>query len=130
LWGNGQPGFQFSHIPSNNTTYTVTGFDYIKRCSSTKTIKVTVSNCQGISDVEPANSLSIYPNPCSGNLFIEVAEPAHFSIYTIAGNPIFYDFFYEGKRDLNVSFLPNGIYLIEYKTRSKSQRIKLIKVSG
>jgi serine protease len=50
--------------PTITTTYTVIGLS--GTCSNTKTITLTVSTCTGIENLNPLNSISVFPNPSNG----------------------------------------------------------------
>jgi hypothetical protein len=94
-------------------------------------------NCDLLSSVSAIslnNSRSIYPNPCKGYLFLSTALFINdlsltFRVLNQIGEIVYErNFLTIENRELNISFLPSGIYFIEIVSKSKSEIIKLIKL--
>jgi hypothetical protein len=70
-WSNAQTGGTITVSPQTNTNYTVTGTD-ANGCVNTGTIQVKVSSCVGINELDGSanSSLSVYPNPSKGDVFV------------------------------------------------------------
>jgi hypothetical protein len=75
-------------------------------------------NVVSVRDEKNDDSFRIYPNPCKSSIYIERAgkESAHIRIFNLAGQ-ILVDTFLEGN-ELNVSSLPQGIFIIKIDTFS------------
>ncbi len=78
-----------------------------------------------IQDVQTTN-ISIYPNPARTNLFIDCPSPIEsVEVFTIDGKKV--DLLTTNTSNINVSHLPNGIYLVKVQTENQTQTIKFIK---
>ena len=70
------------------------------------------------------SSISVYPNPTADMLIVEgVTAKETINIYSLNGNQVLSVMTQEGVNTINVSGLPNGIYLLKYANES----FKLIK---
>ena len=84
----------------------------------------------GIADIaSPDQSLSIYPNPCSGKFTISSTNPiSSIEIYNLAGNCI-YSSYNPGRQcsvTLNLSNSPKGVYIVKALIGGKVQGRKII----
>lgn len=71
LWNNGATSASISVSPQLTTTYSVTGTNN-NGCSATFAITQAVTICEAINSIElNENTISIYPNPNSGNFVIK-----------------------------------------------------------
>jgi hypothetical protein len=69
-------------------------------------------------------SISVYPNPTADMLIVEgVTAKETINIYSLNGNQVLSVMTQEGVNTINVSGLPNGVYLLKYANES----FKLIK---
>ncbi len=86
----------------------------------------------GISDITgEENGITIYPNPVSDNLTIEIpaltSEKKQLSIYSIMGEEVLKESFSSLKYSVNVSHLSEGIYIVEVRGEKNIARRKFIK---
>ena len=83
----------------------------------------TIEPVQGIGDLIDDTKVNVYPNPSTGNVFIEyeTQEATMLNVYvmdlvgqTMIQKELFFD---KGKSSyaLNLGSLPNGIYIIRYQ---------------
>lgn len=78
-----------------------------------------------VDEVEKPNSISLYPNPTSGKIHVLFSEKQNVSvvIYNILGHQVFST----ESKELDISFLTDGIYFAQIKTENSSKMIKFIK---
>ena len=91
-------------------TYTVTGTSGAG-CVSTNTVAFKVNTCSGLTELS-SQELVVYPNPTSGQIYLGGSDAySAFVILDMKGSCVM-----EGKmtsRELNLSALPNGLYLVK-----------------
>jgi hypothetical protein len=91
----------------------------------------TCSTPQGVSDVASENGISIYPNPVSDNLTIEISafnsEKKYLSIYNVLGERMLKSQITNSKSQINVSGLARGIYIAELSSGKNIVRQKFVK---
>jgi len=112
-WSNSQTGGTITVSPNTNTNYTVTGTD-ANGCVSTGTLQVKVSSCVGITELNGANqSVSIYPNPNTGEFSIQSEGNANLNLVNELGQLIrTLKLNASNNYKIDVSELPNGIYFV------------------
>lgn len=77
-----------------------------------------------VDNVISESSISVYPNPTADMLIVEgVTAKETIHIYSLNGNQVLSVMTQEGVNTINVSGLPNGVYLLKYANES----FKLIK---
>jgi len=82
-----------------------------------------IPDTAGISDADESNNFTIYPNPGTGIYTIELDEIGDVEIRNIIGSVV-----YKGKTNrIDISNLPNGIYLIAVRLNNKTATAKIIK---
>ena len=74
----------------------------------------------------------IYPNPVSEILNIKVEKqcklPFKLSIYNLNGRKVFYKVIHNNRESINLSFLAQGVYIIEFLHDDKQlEKFKIIK---
>ena len=80
-----------------------------------------------VDNVVSQSSINVYPNPTADMLIVEgVTAKEAIHIYSLNGNQVLSVTPQEGVNTINVSGLPNGVYLLKYANES----FKLIKVRG
>jgi hypothetical protein len=126
-WINTGSGSQATVIPTNTTTYTVIGTDG-NGCKATASILQTVDPCTGVSQQNKNENLflNVYPNPSTGNLFIELKINAQVIISDLLGREIFNEQCLQGKNKINLSEYPKGIYLVSSNTETQKSVIKIV----
>ncbi|MDB4334858.1 T9SS type A sorting domain-containing protein [bacterium] len=88
--------------------------------SDTKYLTITVSPVTGLTE-QSISSITVYPNPTATSINVEGSK-AIVSIYNLAGNKLITHDLSQSK-NINISQLPNGIYLLRVEGRS----IKVVK---
>ncbi len=75
-----------------------------------------------------APSMAMYPNPTSGVITIQgTEENMQLSLFDLQGSLIKSMYASEGTTDINLSDLPNGMYLMQVENGKESWREKLVK---
>lgn len=129
-WSSGSNSATAVLSPTATTVYTVTGAATSTTfCKVSKQFTVTVAKCTGIDVVDEQNqSFSVYPNPFSGNLFVETALPVRIKIRDNSGIIILDKSFENGRHNLDISSFPNGIYTLQSFSKQGSKVIRLVKI--
>ncbi|MEA3477474.1 MAG: T9SS type A sorting domain-containing protein [Bacteroidota bacterium] len=109
----------------NNMTYFwhVRSINGVDTTAWSDTWSFTIEPVQGIGDLIDDTKVNVYPNPSTGNVFIEyqTQEATMLNVYvmdlvgqTMMQKELFFD---KGKSShaLNLGSLPNGIYIIRYQ---------------
>jgi hypothetical protein len=113
-------------------TYTIT--DGTTSCSNTDTASITVDLCSGIADNSGFQGISVYPNPTSGIVKINVNKTNFsqltISIIDIQGKEVYNEtdknISTEYNKEINLEKLAKGIYYIKLNTGNDSKVQKLI----
>ena len=89
---------------------------------------VYLHNTNTTSIEESIYSIQVYPNPSSGNLYIESVNSSMnmCKIYDVRGN-IVEEFNFTNSKILNISTYSNGIYFLDMKSEGNLVRKKIIK---
>jgi len=93
----------------------------------------TIEPVQGLNEVLDDNMLNLYPNPSNGNIYIEyeTMEATEMKVYVVdlVGQTMIQQelFFNKGKtaHSLDLSTLPNGIYIVRYTNGDQSYSRKI-----
>jgi hypothetical protein len=109
-----------NHIPAMDSTDLATPL-----CTAGNFYNCNTSSLQHINDKN--NQISIYPNPNNGNFIIETnaIEIQMLQIFDIAGKTALCQNI-NGKTNINVNSLDNGIYFIQVKTSENVSITKII----
>jgi hypothetical protein len=115
--------------PTATTTYRVTGTD-CNGCSKTANISIDINT--GIKTIDVSNAISVYPNPVTDNLQIEInsevrGENADLRVYDVVGNLVMEKSITANKTNINVSALPSGVYVIKIETGNEVVMKKIVK---
>ena len=92
----------------------------------TKTTYISVSIAGTGIQEEVKQAFSFYPNPTDGFLFVKTDKDFKLKIYSLAGQLMLS---VENEREINLSNLANGFYIIQIETEGKILTDKLIKQS-
>lgn len=121
----------------HDTIYAAGGFKSIngntnKRIVGKIAYPEATSNCKitvGLDEhIYKSDDLSVYPNPFIDRLIIESTFPqTHISILNVLGELVYSETLVSSKMDVNLSFLPIGIYFLKIRNGSSQQTIKIIK---
>ncbi|MCB2221765.1 MAG: choice-of-anchor D domain-containing protein [Bacteroidetes bacterium] len=82
-----------------------------------------------ISDLNSENAIRIYPNPVKDILHLENLKDHQIIIYDILGNSVLKTLGATGTEEINVSYLPSGIYLVKITDNQRTyiEKIKITK---
>lgn len=76
----------------------------------------------GISESENANSLKVYPNPASSELFVQSENHSGFiEIYNVIGQSVLFERIIKGQTKITINELSSGSYF--YKIKSKEGNV-------
>ena len=82
----------------------------------------------GIKDVSKANTVNIYPNPSNGIYNISgLALNSKIVVYDAIGQIIYTSITTESKETVDISKLPNGVYVIQLNSENRTTTKKVIK---
>ena len=138
-------GTLLTNTTDNPLVIVITSMNYLNACLKTTDPNGCVSNyCKtnifstGISDVQNIQSVEVYPNPASSNLYIDFNTDANkkilFVIYDILGKQVATEsksYSNNGLKHeaINLSSFSNGVYLINIKNESGINNYKKFVVS-
>lgn len=127
VWSNGATGGTIT--PSTEIDLpmylTVTGTDN-NGCSSTASITVIVSACTSLEE-EKLTTFKLMPNPSSSYVTIETEKEVAWKIYDLSGQVVLEGKMPAGSQSLDVSTLPNGVYLVRLQSGDSERSARLIK---
>ena len=127
-WSNGALTPTIVISPTTNVSYTVTGTNTLTGCVNTKTISISVNVCTGIEQTTlSGNEFKLYPNPNSGEFFVEVSQSTEFKVFNSLGQIVIEKLLTEGKNEINFSSVAKGVYFVQLKTENKIKTIKIIR---
>ena len=106
------------------TTYNlaVEAFDAAGNISEKADTDITTSETVSIADYD-VNNIKIYPNPFTDYIMVDTKAEGYVSLYNIAGLQLLSRTIQEGTTQIDVSSLPNGIYILKID----STVIKIVK---
>jgi len=113
--------------PTSTTVYTVTGTN-ANGCSNKATITQNVAECLSIKE-NNTNHVSVYPNPTSGALTIELNNTSEKTIIVtdVTGRIISSSTSALEVVNVNLSNLSNGIYYVKIQSATSSEVVKVVK---
>jgi hypothetical protein len=115
--------------PTTTTTYTVFGVS--SGCSGTKTISVAVSPCTGITNLNIAGSVNVYPNPTPGLITVDFGNlySGKIVVFNALGQELLNKNIHETETiNLDLTSFAKGIYVIKLKAESGQEKtIKIIR---
>ena len=117
-WSNGSVGNNVVISPTINTTYTVVGTD-ANNCSGATTLIQLVTECTGIEKSNVTNNSSrLFPNPAKNllNVEFETEGTKTMEVFNEIGQMVLTSHTNNKLTQLDVSHLPNGLYLIKTQT--------------
>jgi hypothetical protein len=126
LWNTSATTTVIAVSPTVNTNYTVTGTT--NGCSNTFTLAQAVSPCTGIQSLTNGTSLiSIYPNPSNGMYTIETENATTINVVDVLGKVVYTQKLGEGKYNINLTNLNNGLYILKADSDGQIKTVRLIK---
>lgn len=126
-WNTGATTLTTTVSPTLTTTYTVT-VTSINGCNNNSSVTINVSPCTGINEAS-LNEMTLYPNPTSGNINIELNNGLNKSIQIsdVNGKIVLSTSSLEDKININLNHLTNGIYFVKIQCNNSIEIIKVIK---
>ena len=112
--------------PTVTTSYTVTGSD-LNGCTASAVISQSVSPCTGIDAKNSIVNFNIYPNPNNGTFTIDTETELNVTIVDVLGKTVYSSKLTNGKNQINLTNLVNGIYIVKAENNGKINTIRLIK---
>ena len=127
-WSTGANGSSIAVSPSVTTTYTVTGTN-VNGCQNTSIITQSASNCAGINNLNSNHSISVYPNPNSGEFIVELANglEKNIEVTDLNGKVVYRQNSLNDKINVSLKHLPNAVYFVKIQSNNTSETIKIIK---
>jgi hypothetical protein len=129
--GPGMTGSTFNPSKANigNNNIVVYSFTDGNGCTDTASVRLTVSDCAGITEALPLNTvIGIYPNPSAGKLSISAKEPCNLHLVNQIGQLISrLELKAENNYELQIEGLAEGVYFISAEHRSGSIKVVVSK---
>lgn len=113
---------QRTHNPQQNGAYAVTVTD---SNGCTNVSPVVFVNSVGVVNTAAAKSITIYPNPTTGTLYVKAAMQVNLSLRDVTGKVVMSR---EGADQLDLEYLADGMYLL-YITDRSGQLIRAEKIT-
>jgi PKD repeat protein len=128
-WSTGSTNASVVVTPSvtPNSQYTVIATNSVTGCSSTRVISIKVNVCPGIKAIEGSHFF-FYPNPTTGNLFIETEQEAGISIFNNLGRILVCKKILKPKDEVDLSQFSPGLYFMKVEAGLVSKVVRIIKV--
>ena len=127
-FGEGIVGGYFLPDSAGFGTHTITYvYTNLFGCSSSASTAFNADNCLGLNEMEYSD-LSIYPNPSSGKITIELeASPIlNYSLIDLTGKCLMTGTKNGNKIEIDLAAFPNGYYVIELTTASSTYRNSIV----
>ena len=110
--------FTLNNLEANNEyTFSVEAFDAAGNVSEKISVSATTLTT-GI-DTPQVSSISVYPNPFTNFIIVDVAINGQAEIYNTSGQIVMKFTLNEGRNQIGTSHLPSGVYILKTGTRSK-----------
>lgn len=74
-----------------------------------------------------SDRISVYPNPTTDFINIELDEEADVMIYSMTGNLVFSDTFESGASQISLDYLSNGTYIVHVVQGNDIEKINIVK---
>ncbi|MBN8651966.1 MAG: T9SS type A sorting domain-containing protein [Cytophagales bacterium] len=117
-------------LTAGETVLTVSqlGDQFTKEASASRTLRV--STILNVEDLSFNEYFRVFPNPTEGELFIEMQEPIHdsvyFSIYNQMGQIVGKGECYYNINHIDLNHISPGVFFLQLLTKESETRIKLI----
>ena len=124
----GGVGANVTVSPTITSTYTVTG-TAANGCSNSSSITQSVSACTGLIQIANSNiEFNVYPNPGNGIYSIEVlSSNMNITVIDVLGRIVYSQQIQNGKYDINLANLNNGLYILKAESNGAIKTVRLIK---
>jgi hypothetical protein len=127
LWSSNEVNAAITVSPAATAIYTVTGTD-INGCSNTTLISQNVNDCTSLKSYSQKTSggVQLYPNPNTGNFWIEVSDLSDIVIVNALGQPIYKNIVSAGVNHISIKNKVAGVYFITLLSNNTSTILKII----
>jgi hypothetical protein len=122
-------GSPITYYPAGSGgTYTLTGTD-ANGCSNTSQVSISAERCTGITTVDAANGLRVYPNPTSGAFTVEMSTETNktINVTDVTGRVILQGSTDEASFNVNINQLAAGVYYVKVSSGNEVNVIKVVK---
>lgn len=129
-WTTGALTASIAVSPTTTTTYSVVGTNTATGCYTTVPITIIVSPCTSIGELNSGTGeLVIYPNPNSGEFFVEFKNglKKDIDVYDIMGRAIITTQSEDDKIVMNISEYANGIYYVRIRSDEYVKIVRVVK---
>ena len=127
--GPGVTGNTFSPSAAGNGTHQIVyAFTDANGCLASDTINVDVTPCAGINENNALNGVSVYPNPFTDLLQINIQDgTSQIRIMNAVGAVVYDQKVNSGRTEINTASFATGVYLVEVTNSNGTATIKLVK---
>ena len=117
--------FQYKVVGTDVPSFTVTATAF----TTTQTvITVYVNNITtGVAEKAKTNNLTLFPNPTKNTFTVASIKTANISVYNQLGSLVKQQAFENEAISLNITDLPQGVYMVEVWTDGKRSLSRLVK---
>lgn len=81
------------------------------------------SNITDVNELSESNSVLVFPNPATDNLWIDIAKATTFSIHDIIGNSVSIGNLKSGRNNISIEELRRGLYFLYLGEGNRTLRI-------
>jgi hypothetical protein len=130
--GTGVSGNLFDPSISGTGTFTITyTYSDLNTCPATASQTVDVSTCTGIKEASNGNSFVIFPNPTSGNFYIDfksnTIDNASVEVYDAIGKLVLTEKINTSLISISLDQYTKGIYSVRIKNNGTYHVTRIIK---
>ncbi|HQQ95233.1 MAG TPA: T9SS type A sorting domain-containing protein [Bacteroidia bacterium] len=128
LWSTGSSSASIVVNPMSTSYYSVSGTLSSSGCSVSKTLTLTVVPCLAIVEHRNIqNEPQVYPNPCSGWIWVNTLTDQKMTLFNVTGNLVFETTLKAGSSQLNLEVFPEGLYFLHLSAPGNRQVFRIIK---
>ncbi|HIP36972.1 MAG TPA: T9SS type A sorting domain-containing protein [Crocinitomix sp.] len=132
-WDFGDGQTESNNLTPQHIYSTISTFDVwlhvINQCSEDSIMYQVTTDNIGITEINDSNFLSIYPNPSSNSITIDIkqTDTAIIKITDINGQTVYFNSNVKNKTSIDISDFSNGLYIVNLINNSTIYSVKLIK---
>jgi lysyl endopeptidase len=118
-WGDGMHDSLIGHFQITNSMGEVLTEMTVAESETTSFSSLTRTFCLGNASLESLqNQFSIYPNPSSGTIYWSTDEVNSVTVFDLSGKNLLQKSIDLHVKQLNISQLPNGVYLVGFESNN------------
>jgi hypothetical protein len=125
-WSTSSTNASVIVTPTNTAQYTVTATSSVTGCTWSKIVGVTVKPCMSLNNNDLI-SFSYYPNPTTGNLFIETEKNVEISVFNSIGQLVINKCITVSKTELSFAQFQAGLYFMRVDDGQVSRVVRVIR---